>query len=602
MEGCCSGPAENAVERPTPTPAPAPAAAPPEAEHKLAALVGAGVSAVDAEQSSGSDASAAAKFVPDERVARLQADEEVRIKAEREAAAPPVETDFLPTQPSSGPTPHERSCVGPAPDAVEGDRIREQYLTRLRRRPCSADDTLLLAVLQRDIAKTADDPVIGRESAGAHRSSSADVEGVSRNADASEPSFPSAGVTVETMEAILRDERICSSTTTDEVCHTIIKPSTVPLGWVETVQPKSMSWGTMYVTAYKNLSTGERFPHPPAGTAALSDVLQAHGHTGIGKANVFFSHAWKFKFVDVVMTMRTFVDRERASGNEVEVYFWFDCCVVDEHASQAFPPEWWETAFANAVASIGHTCVMSTPWNAPLVITRAWCLWEIFCTLDAESVGCKLTLALPESEETAMLEAFAKDGEDAVLAPFAKIDSRLAEATNPDDLAKIQLAIERGPGHNALNSAVLQRSTTWVVNTIEQYIDGIRKTQAWTRHALNVLYELVELRFVLAQYRLALDECAEGILIATGQRVLVEDNGAESTDLSRVSTKSLMTGRLLQTDQQGILSADDEIVLKFKRALPQLGATAPQQMSLDGQIELLKEVIETSSRTLGPTA
>ncbi len=75
------------------------------------------------------------------------------------------------------------------------------------------------------------------------------------------------------MEAILRDERICSSTTTDEVCHTIIKPSTVPLGWVETVQPKSMSWGTMYVTAYKNLSTGERFPHPPAGTAALSDVL-----------------------------------------------------------------------------------------------------------------------------------------------------------------------------------------------------------------------------------------------------------------------------------------------------------------------------------------
>ena len=236
------------------------------------------------------------------------------------------------------------------------------------------------------------------------------------------------------------------------------------------------------------------------------------------------------------------------------------------------------------------------------MITRAWCLWEIFCTLDAESVGCKLTLALPESEETAMLEAFAKDGEDAVLAPFAKIDSRLAEATNPDDLAKIQLAIERGPGHNALNSAVLQRSTTWVVNTIEQYIDGIRKTQAWTRHALNVLYELVELRFVLAQYRLALDECAEGILIATGQRVLVEDNGAESTDLSRVSTKSLMTGRLLQTDQQGILSADDEIVLKFKRALPQLGATAPQQMSLDGQIELLKEVIETSSRTLGPTA
>ena len=520
---------------------------------------------------------------------------------------PDVRLELQTLQPELEPVevqPQQPSCAGLETDAAESNKTRERYLTRLRSTTCSADDTLVLTVLDRSTATAAaDDSVTGRESAGAHSCQPAMAVELPRKPDVGELHFPSGGITVETMEAILRDERICASTTTDEVCHTIIKPATVPAGWVEIVQPKAVSWGTMYVTKYKNLTTGELSPHPPPGTGALSDVLQRLGHSGIGKATVFFSHAWKFKFVDVVMAMRTFVDRQRAAGNYIDVFFWFDCCVVDEHASQSFPPEWWETAFAQAVASIGHTCLMMTPWNAPVVITRAWCLWEIFCTLDAEPLGCKLTLALSDTEETALLEAFAKDGEDAVMAPFAKIDSRLAEATNPDDLAKIQLAIESGPGHDKLNSAVLQRSRMWVVDTVERYIDGIRKSNAWTRHALNVLYELVELRFVLAQYGSALSNCAEGILIATGLQVVVDaEHGTTSSDLSRVSTTSLMTGTLVQTGQKGILCLDDEIVLKFKRVLPSLGSTAPKQMSLDGQIRMLEEVIEASTRTLGPTA
>ena len=87
---------------------------------------------------------------------------------------------------------------------------------------------------------------------------------------------------------------------------------------------------------------------------------------------------------------------------------------------------------------------MMTPWDAPIVITRAWCLWEIFCTLKAEPSGCRFTLGLSPTEEDSLLVALAASGVEAMLQPFADIDCRRAEATNPDDLSKIQDAIRTG--------------------------------------------------------------------------------------------------------------------------------------------------------------
>eukprot|EP01047_Picozoa_sp_COSAG01_P073304 COSAG01_NODE_11915_length_1836_cov_1.350604_1_plen_183_part_10 len=164
------------------------------------------------------------------------------------------------------------------------------------------------------------------DSAGAHACSN------DQHSDSSTPNFPDGGVTVNIMEGILRDERIAADSTTDIVCHTIIKPATVPPGWEEIVTPVAKPWGTLYQATYKNLTTGKLQSTPPPGTSCLCDKLMAAGHRGAGKANVFFSHAWKFKFVDVVAAMRTFVDREAELGHTETFYFWFDTVVVDEHA------------------------------------------------------------------------------------------------------------------------------------------------------------------------------------------------------------------------------------------------------------------------------
>ena len=91
----------------------------------------------------------------------------------------------------------------------------------------------------------------------------------------------------------------------------------------------------------------------------------------VSTPNVFFSHAWGFKFLDVLSAMRSFVDSRENEGGP-PVFFWFDCFAIDEHATQSLTQEWWSTTFKDAIRAIGHTVMMLSPWHAPVPITRAW--------------------------------------------------------------------------------------------------------------------------------------------------------------------------------------------------------------------------------------
>ena len=59
----------------------------------------------------------------------------------------------------------------------------------------------------------------------------------------------------------------------------------------------------------------------------------------MGKPNVFLSHAWSYRFVDVVNALDSFPHKGQ------QLFFWFDCFSIDEHATQAMPQDWWSTAF-----------------------------------------------------------------------------------------------------------------------------------------------------------------------------------------------------------------------------------------------------------------
>jgi hypothetical protein len=48
--------------------------------------------------------------------------------------------------------------------------------------------------------------------------------------------------------------------------------------------------------------------------------------------------------------------------------------VVNRHTAPTLPSAWWSVAFAAAVRDMGHTVLLLQPWNAPVALSRSWCL------------------------------------------------------------------------------------------------------------------------------------------------------------------------------------------------------------------------------------
>jgi hypothetical protein len=51
-----------------------------------------------------------------------------------------------------------------------------------------------------------------------------------------------------------------------------------------------------------------------------------------------------------------------------------DIFVGAQHKTDELPQEWWTVAFRQAVADIGHTVLVLSPWSAPVPLKRSWCL------------------------------------------------------------------------------------------------------------------------------------------------------------------------------------------------------------------------------------
>ena len=131
--------------------------------------------------------------------------------------------------------------------------------------------------------------------------------------------------------------------TTSDLCHSVIKPLTVPAGWecLPTLTDAARRW---YSHEYRERATGCTQATPPAGTRSMCEVMAADPVTArfVGKPNVFVSHAWLYLFDDALAALEAF---DAARGAGAERFYWFDTFSIDEHATQSMTQTWWSTTF-----------------------------------------------------------------------------------------------------------------------------------------------------------------------------------------------------------------------------------------------------------------
>ncbi len=206
----------------------------------------------------------------------------------------------------------------------------------------------------------------------------------------------------------------------------------------------------------------------------------------IRKAEVFISHAWSSKFIDVIDTLlEHFRDRP-------DVYIWFDSFTVNQHTSQNSnrPFSWWSTTFKDAIQDMGHTVMIFAPWKRPALFTRVWCMWELYCTA-ATNTRLDIAMTLKEKEDF-LSELSTYDPEIPLNRMISAIDVEYAGAYNESDSEPIFNAISvlggyrqdvdkaikkdtaKHKGCGILNGIIFRELKVCVVNMLEGQLQNVR--------------------------------------------------------------------------------------------------------------------------------
>eukprot|EP01147_Barroeca_monosierra_P008611 gene8610-1024_t len=223
-------------------------------------------------------------------------------------------------------------------------------------------------------------------------------------------------------------------------------------------------------------------PRTNGANEAYIDYLQKENPSYLGEATVFISHAWRYKIVDILQTLL-----EYAEENSLQPpFFWFDLFINNQNIAQDLPQTWWTTTFMDSIKSIGKVLLVLSPWDDPIPLTRAWCLWEIYCSLSQTGVEFIIRLPLAEDENlcNAIVENF-----DSVVNTLVRVQAERAEAWNPKDKEMIFTAIEKTIGFSELNAKVKDQIRSWCITkatSSDQAIPYFLKSLEINRHVSGI--------------------------------------------------------------------------------------------------------------------
>lgn len=230
--------------------------------------------------------------------------------------------------------------------------------------------------------------------------------------------------------------KISSEWTTTDVCVNLVMPQT---------KDKSLAW------------------------IELDPDLKFEGLPVVGEADYFVSHAWRYKFRNCVDALRMFAEGKNLDPKET--YIWFDLFINNQHDAPNLPHEWWCTRFKEAIRSFGKTVLVLEPWTDPIPITRAWCLWEIYCTVDTDA---EFNVTMCEAQHEDFQTKLVKQFED-VRTSISGIDARRADAWNKHDRDMIFKAIEKTVGFSRLNEAVMGKMREWLQKTGQERVAYLKQ-------------------------------------------------------------------------------------------------------------------------------
>eukprot|EP00457_Paulinella_chromatophora_P000060 gb/GEZN01000060.1/.p1 GENE.gb/GEZN01000060.1/~~gb/GEZN01000060.1/.p1 ORF type:complete len:2782 (+),score=362.50 gb/GEZN01000060.1/:1218-8348(+) len=180
---------------------------------------------------------------------------------------------------------------------------------------------------------------------------------------------------------------------------------------------------------------------------------------GVKRATHFVSHTWKRPFMALIEGLRVHQAQVESTEGIVpsDCVYWIDIFVIQQHGDADLG------AFEVVIADCKKTVLMVDPWNNPTPLTRAWCLYEIFQTMQKQG---QLIVGLNSSNRASLLQSYrssAKDAELQVEQAIDQIDAEKADAFKSEDKAMIFGLIQTAGGFTMFNKHVKKRLTQTLI-------------------------------------------------------------------------------------------------------------------------------------------
>ena len=203
-------------------------------------------------------------------------------------------------------------------------------------------------------------------------------------------------------------------------------------------------WNMVHAYA-KPCSAETQCPRDGETGCAYVDTL-AHADD-VGKADALLSYSWGYVVVEVSAALSAWAERTDRDPKRTRIWICSLCLNQHRMSSEVATPEQLAKAFGDRVTALGRILPMLEPWDDPGYVKRAWCLFELYTSIQNRQ-KVEIDIILSPSQAQSFRDRINADGTDAhaIDGALRGIKSENADASVQADLDAIRALIQKYSG------------------------------------------------------------------------------------------------------------------------------------------------------------
>lgn len=123
---------------------------------------------------------------------------------------------------------------------------------------------------------------------------------------------------------------------------------------------------------------------------------EMNGNDRLGPANTYVVHSWKAPALGLLDALISYAEDRRREKYEADAaenggkgtpqpYFWIDLLSVNQHSRPTTSSTSMLDFISSLIRSMRDTVVVLHPLNRPLLLSRKWCLFEMYTAVEVSN-------------------------------------------------------------------------------------------------------------------------------------------------------------------------------------------------------------------------